>query len=118
MPSTPEQPSDHLGSSLSQTVPHSPLPWRRVRGIVFCADDYAIAPVNGHANAELIVTAVNSHAQLTCDLAEAVEALRNLANTFHEGRAIPESFGSEGYVLSVVEAAELILSKHSKEQQK
>jgi hypothetical protein len=41
--------------------------------------------------------------------APCVEALRNLANTFHEGRAIAVDHKSEGYVMSVVEAAEQVI---------
>ena len=40
----------------------------------------------------------------------AMEALRNLANAFHEGRALPVDARSEGYVYSLIHAAERVIA--------
>ena len=43
---------------------------------------------------------------------ELLEALTNLANTFHEGRATIAQPESAGYVGSVIDAAEALIAKH------
>ena len=43
---------------------------------------------------------------------ELLDALTNLANTFHEGRATIAQPESAGYVGSVIDAAEALIAKH------
>jgi hypothetical protein len=46
------------------------------------------------------------HGECAAEIHRLREALTNLVNTFHEGRAVPQDSRSEGYVMAAVEAAE------------